>query len=426
MAEDTEKVGARNLFHGRRVPPTFDFALAREWLRLCENTHAHEDSGSTFNGVKDMLVIDVQDFCLCECPPNGRYIALSYCWPRFPTLTTTKQNVAALKRRGVLKEKLHELPWTIRDAIACVQQMGERFLWVDALCIIQDDDEHKMSQIYRIDQIYTESFLTIVAAYQVPTDQDEPCSGLPGIRPHSRQVRQHVRKVGGLTVSVPLDTLGEVLETTRWDTRAWTFQEQKMSQRALHFTDAQVYFQCSHGVFCEDSIGEGADAGAKIYGGSNLWNNTSEQVTDDPAGLAARLSRKPYSSGARAVMAFQILTADYCGRSLSFPGDILNAFQGVQNVLEVSLKTGFWYGLPEAYLDRALLWTLRGRQTRRTASVYRSSSGDGMTIVAPTWPWAGWQTRSEHGLYFYVSGVRSEAAWFVISHRGRVLYLDVL
>ena len=56
------------------------------------------------------------------------------------------------------------LPRTIRDAIHLTQLLGEKYLWIDALCIKQDDAEFKTARILEMDQIYTASALTIIAA----------------------------------------------------------------------------------------------------------------------------------------------------------------------------------------------------------------------------------------------------------------------
>jgi Heterokaryon incompatibility protein (HET) len=68
-------------------------------------------------------------------------------------------------------------PNTVKDAIDLVESLGERYLWVDSLCIVQDDDEWKCSQINNMASIYANSHLTIIAA-----DGDSSDYGLRGLR----------------------------------------------------------------------------------------------------------------------------------------------------------------------------------------------------------------------------------------------------
>jgi hypothetical protein len=60
--------------------------------------------------------------------------------------------------------------------------IGERYLWVDSLCIVQDDPQEKHGQIANMDAIYGNAILTINAA----AGQDAN-AGLPGVRPLSRK-----------------------------------------------------------------------------------------------------------------------------------------------------------------------------------------------------------------------------------------------
>jgi len=74
------------------------------------------------------------------------------------------------------------LPQTIEDAIILTGKMQETFLWVDALCIVQDDTDAKHSSIQSMDKIYSKALVTIVCLHG--TDAD---AGLPGVRPASRK-----------------------------------------------------------------------------------------------------------------------------------------------------------------------------------------------------------------------------------------------
>jgi hypothetical protein len=82
-----------------------------------------------------------------------------------------------------------ELSGTIADAVELTRQMGERYLWVDQLCIVQDELKMKDQQINSMDKIYRSAALTIVIAV------DEPgCGGLPGLdhRPRERPKGNHL------------------------------------------------------------------------------------------------------------------------------------------------------------------------------------------------------------------------------------------
>lgn len=63
------------------------------------------------------------------------YIALSHCWGSNQTFKTEK---ATLSKRcaGI---NINELPKTFRDAIAVTKKLRMRYLWIDSLCIVQDD-----------------------------------------------------------------------------------------------------------------------------------------------------------------------------------------------------------------------------------------------------------------------------------------------
>jgi hypothetical protein len=157
-ATTAAKIGKDRLFHGRDIDPArVNISLARDWLSLCETQHGQlcevpafesKDAPPTI-APKDIFVLDVHDMCLCPLPQGGRYVALSYCWSDKITFVTTRSTVVELLKPGSLKGKMSNLPKTIQDAIHCVDELGEAYFWVDALCIIQDDEEHKWTQIFQ-------------------------------------------------------------------------------------------------------------------------------------------------------------------------------------------------------------------------------------------------------------------------------------
>jgi hypothetical protein len=121
---------------------------------------------------------------LVETMNNGtvRYVALSYCWgvALQPGMTTSKvyESYKAFIPRA-------NLPRTIQDAIAVTQHIGFEYLWVDSLCIIQNDKDDKNAEIGRMQDSFGGATLTISAASaeacwdgfleerRLPTDVDD-------------------------------------------------------------------------------------------------------------------------------------------------------------------------------------------------------------------------------------------------------------
>jgi Heterokaryon incompatibility protein (HET) len=108
-------------------------------------------------------------------------------------LRTLRDNVEKLEEPGALKlpEFYDKIPWTIQDAIQTVRDIGLRYLWVDSLCIVQDDTSgEKAEAISKMDLVYGAAFVTIVAA-----TGDNADAGLPGVRPGTRGYRQPIEEL---------------------------------------------------------------------------------------------------------------------------------------------------------------------------------------------------------------------------------------
>jgi hypothetical protein len=86
--------------------------------------------------------------------------------------------VTSLTKEGALSDR-NDVPYVIRDAIEFVGLLGEKYPWVDALCIIQDQDENGLRELLgQMDHIYNQSVLTIVAL-----NGDSANAPLPGLQP---------------------------------------------------------------------------------------------------------------------------------------------------------------------------------------------------------------------------------------------------
>lgn len=431
----------RPLFSGRSLrPENVDIELAKRWLHVCRTQHgsaceipAHDATTAVPDSTpRDLLVIDVQELKLCALPKKEQYIALSYCWPygAETTFLTTKAVYKDLLKPGGLEERLSSLTAVVRDAISFVREFGQRYLWVDALCIIQDDLEYKMSQIQQMDLVYGAALMTIICAdsQERPQPRDPrivqlqpaheifPGIGLTGYRPGSRICLQITGKVGNLTLAVPLAAVDVSVSYSRWNTRAWTFQEYALARRKLYFTDLQLYFQCSCAVFAEDTVGEAQAPNAYNYAHTTLYNSADTKVPIDCYAEIAWVSRSPVTDPIQAIHTYRMLHYQYSDRNMTNPGDVVFAFQGVITILSRTLETDFIAGLPERYFHEALLWISMGEFALR--SVHKEDVK--RVFPYPSWTWAGWRSRTTYNLVFTAMGMGDddtylvgEAEWFL-------------
>jgi hypothetical protein len=92
-----------------------------------------------------------------------KYFALSYVWGRIPTIQLVKFILSQLSEPNSLRESFGELSNIVKDAISFTQELGERYLWADSLCICQDDIATKGMQNASMNIIYTQATMTLVA-----------------------------------------------------------------------------------------------------------------------------------------------------------------------------------------------------------------------------------------------------------------------
>jgi len=100
-------------------------------------------------------------------PPAVDYAALSYCWGGHQPIVATKSTMKDM----MLDIPYSALPKTLQDAVTITIKLGLRFLWVDALCIIQDDQTQKQQEIAAMPNIYQNAHVTICAARSRSCDE---------------------------------------------------------------------------------------------------------------------------------------------------------------------------------------------------------------------------------------------------------------
>lgn len=420
---DAQRVCESRLGYGRMIKAErLDMSLPRLWMNTCLNSHGSscdlpdlENIGSP----TDLLCVDVERGCISDLPQGARYCTLSYCWLSQRVLTLIKANRDEFMVPGSLTKLAAELPSVIADALEFVKELGERWIWIDSLCIIQDDDDHKQHQIAQMDKVYGSSFLGIIAA-KCTTNDALDNSGLARYSSAPRCRPQHVTKVGDLTMMVPFESIDSLIQQSRYDRRQWTYQEWILPRRLIFFTDSQVYFRCPCSTFCEDSVGEEVPPSTTFTPVSNMWNPTSPHIEEPSFEFGIPyLPSGPYNGVRAATLAMRHFTTHvdtFTIRELTFEEDTLNAFLGVQNILGRHMKTRFWCGLPERYLDRLMLWVPWGVARRR---MKRDKS---LGYAFPSWSWAGWTGHMSYS-YLWMTSLHCEVAWYIANKRGETVKL---
>lgn len=167
------------------VDPTWiNLDTIHTWIDLCGDSHSC--LGYPRFGLPPTWLIDVHLECLvspASLPDDARYCALSYVWGQVQTSKLTTATREDFCQPGVFASSNTSVvvPKTIRHAIGLVKALGQRYLWVDALCIVQDDDAHFHAELHNMGAIYDGAFLTIVAA--TGWDANEGLRGLRGVSP---------------------------------------------------------------------------------------------------------------------------------------------------------------------------------------------------------------------------------------------------
>lgn len=366
-----------DLLHSARYvgDDQIDLAVCRTWLQECQQLHPKicEDycRMATEYISAGFRVIDVVDMCVSKQLHTCRYIALSYVWGRVESLELTLSNLSELEVAGSLSRGDLSIPQTILDAVEVVKRMGERYLWVDRLCIIQDGPD-KNIQMGCMDIVYGTAILTIVAA-----GGQDANAGLLGVRPGTRQLTQIRAEVWpDLELVVSLPTPEGIVDSV-WASRGWTFQEQMLSRRVLIFRGGQVIWQCRSAAICEDTVMENKVDKVPTMKRISLPSTGDIHLEQNPTSIPMKpepLQRPEMFSE------YASTVTEYTRKNLTYTKDILLAYQGLSRILESRLHTKFILGLPEAYLDVALLWLPRTVLKRRICPDF----------TFPSWSWAGW------------------------------------
>ena len=246
---------------GYRLPPNtvanseLSFTRARRWLKECSLHHVRcRDWHQPYMPKRLIEISNVTGgnppalhARLVTDPKEAPYSILSYCWGGDQPAKTT---LARLQSYGS-DIPLGQLPQTLQDAVVTTNELGLKYLWVDAMCIVQDDVSDVAEQIALMHHIYRGAWVTIAATNAASSRQ-----GFLKQDPSYRTVKLRARlddNVFGEVIGVP-----QYIKTGPMSlfTRGWTYQEALLSTRILAYGDRHLMFRCVEALRNDNTTAE--------------------------------------------------------------------------------------------------------------------------------------------------------------------------
>ncbi|KAI8715233.1 HET domain-containing protein [Fusarium sp. LHS14.1] len=312
-----------------------NLSIAKGWLDDCRKAHAEcrpVKASSLPTRVLDVAVSEGSHTCRLVETGNqqGNYVALSHCWgDKIKECLTTKTLSSFL-----CSIQIAQLPANFRDAIHVTQQLGMRYLWIDALCILQDSKKDWASGSEKMGSIYQNSTLTIFAMTSKGSEEgflktaDPPYPSPKILKVFSAADNQTSVLVSGREVEE--ENIGMLRLNSALSNRGWAFQEVILSNRSLFFGTQQLYWQCRKGL---DSL-EG------LY---PPWGTRGKHIRV----TVPRTDGQPERSDDRSAKSdFYTLASEYSGKALTYSSDKLPAFSGLaqkfQHVFGGEYLAGLW------------------------------------------------------------------------------------
>lgn len=347
------------------------YGLARLWIQDCLLHHEKcpkPDSSFTPTRLVDVGKGESEESVHVHLTSGQKtpYVALSYCWggPQPVTLTTLTMNDML---RGIATSTL---PQTIQDAITVTRKLGLQYLWIDALCIIQDSASDIDAEITQMDRTYQNALLTISAASAERCQDGFLASrSLRGdFSPSSSfsSIPFACPDGGSGTVSLRESTLYYTIAEPL-NRRAWALQERILSSRVLIYGCWQMYWQCQSQQNC--------DGGSTEYFSCSIArlsvpNSLLTQYTSRRGNISKETENMLWTG-------WEDIVCEYTRRGLTKPSDKLPALSGIATRYQKATGDTYYAGIWKASLLKGLKWHLYEPENDRP-SIYR----------APTWSWA--------------------------------------
>ncbi|KAI1436658.1 heterokaryon incompatibility protein-domain-containing protein [Xylaria sp. CBS 124048] len=332
------------------------------------------------------------------------YLALSYCWGE------NAESMMKLRRDNIeeLQSYIDEerLSKTHRDAFQVTRDLGYRYIWIDALCIVQGDIGDKAAKADweyespRMRQVYSHAALTIVAGRAADSRDGflenkirqaaGPCA-IPFCRPDLikwRAVIPETDEMGDILVALPRS-----VDDGPVSKRAWCFQEAILSPRALVFGKEQLYFRCREISVWEDGHVKRSPFYELQNARSAVYSSTSPTLNSLGEGDEEVRRRM-------LIYWYREILWQFTERGITNPDDIFAALSGLAQAVKPQIRSSYLAGLWEVDMVRGLLWKPRHVHSRGPRWLTKcerrmsrpqenaNTQTQMVPVAVPSWSWA--------------------------------------
>ncbi|KAL9084295.1 MAG: hypothetical protein Q9165_008123 [Trypethelium subeluteriae] len=358
------------------------FEVIKEWVEVCDNSESHSCRAMSEDSLPARVVdvgdVDGQDSVRLHCKKQGekdKYLALSHRWgnPRaHESFYTDRSNFQEFQKH-IDYEKL---PKTFQDAVDVTRELGIRFLWIDSLCIIQDEPEDWETQSVLMEDVFNSAYYTIAASCA-----EDSWDGFLKPRPNRKTVPVRQKSGDICYVCESIDDFRTDVEEGHLSRRGWVLQERALSRRTIYFAANQVYWECGNGVYCETLT---------------KMRNPKSAFLGDPE--FPKSAERLFKGGR--IRLYEEIYKRYSRLAFTQIADRAVAISGLENRLIRTFNTTGRYGAFEEYLGRSLLWQ-RDRNNLMCVIEYPTSR------KVPSWSWMAYD-----GEIAYIDVPFGKVHWF--------------
>ena len=290
-------------------------------------------------------------------------MTLSYRWGKFRPLITTRANF-----RQFYKGINETLPVSFEDAIHITRHLGVDFLWIDSLCIVQDDEADWLEEASKMGSIFANSYCTIAA-----TEGKDNSHGILKTDTGMPRVKVLLGNTPGSYgyLGFRPDPFQDI-DLAGLNERGWVLQERLLSPRIVHFTKFRMYWECRLSIGCDDLTVVSRTTG--------LLNLTRERPGDH--GIHISTPEQWFE-----------IVQKYSQCLLTRATDKLHAINGIVSSIGTHTGHRFLNGIWEDAIIQGVLWCHKETHFERFTA-----------LKLPSWSWMAYTGPMQHvQLGFHIS-----------------------